>query len=47
MTPTPLPIEARRAAWARLWAVLLAPPPPPPSNEAPAGDEPAGAEGGR
>ena len=25
--PSPLPLEARRAAWDRLWRILLAPPP--------------------
>jgi len=24
--PTPLPLEARRAAWTALWRILLAPP---------------------
>jgi len=47
-TPAPLSIEARRAAWDRLWRVLLAPPaaePPDPPNGKAAGGEPAAKEG--
>lgn len=45
---TSLPVAARQAAWDNLWRVLLSPPPaPPPDTTKPAGDEPAGVEGGR
>lgn len=48
MTPSTVANAARREAWKRLWTRLLAEPPPtPPDNKVPAGDEPAGTEGGR
>lgn len=52
--PTAIPIDARRVAWNRLWAVLLAippteaaasAPPPPEPKGTPAGVEPAGGRG--
>lgn len=41
-SPTPLPIEARRASWAKLWAALLATPPAEAAASAPPPPEPKG-----